>query len=187
VVVVIDVHTRVLYSSFSQVVDKRQRGLAFLRLRMSPPGAVTPTTNLIPLNQTQKKEQAAVGAPERVSLEVEEHVTVVGLGHLVEAMAPGRVVTRRDEQVWRGSTLVLARLLLEPRLRHDPRLPLRSDAVDRAGATSKLGQGRHRCNLQRQPLGGAQTGDVDQRVLVSPLRLTDSGELAEGAVATRLR
>ena len=78
VVVVVDVHPRVLSAALGQVLDQLGRPVALLGLVVRPPAQVLPGPVLAALNEAEQEEQATGGAPEGVALEVEEHVAGVG-------------------------------------------------------------------------------------------------------------
>jgi len=185
VVVVVDVHARVRCAPGGQVLDQRESGRLLLVLGVRPPRAVDPGAVVVELDEAEQEEQPRVGPPERVALEVEEHVAGVGLGQLVEAVLPRGVVTGRDQQVGRVGALPLPGLLLQRGLGDQALLPERAQAVDVGGALRELGQGRDVGRQQGLPLRCAKSRDVDQRVLGAPLRVAHVGERAEAAVLAR--
>ncbi len=81
VVVVVDVHARVCPSAFGQEVDERARGDCLLIEVMGPPRVIGPHAVGFAEDEPEQEEEAGVSSPERVPLEVEEHVPVIGLGH----------------------------------------------------------------------------------------------------------
>ncbi len=141
----------------------------------------------------EQEEQADVGTPERVALEVEEHVAVVGRGHRREADRFGlrRRVQRGGRRVHqlerrRGVGVLLAGGHLQLGLADETvaatLVQTRDLPVERGEAGDRVDAARP----QRQPVGRADTGDVDERVGCTPLRLAHHLELAELAVVARL-
>ena len=185
VVVVVDVHARVRSTTGGQVLDEGERRRLLLVLGVRPPRAVAPGAALVALDEAEQEEQPRVGPPERVALEVEEHVAVVGFGQLVEAVPPRRVVPGRDEQVRRVGALLLPGVALQRGLGDQALLPERAQTVDVGGALRELGQGHDVVRQQGVPLRRPESRDVDQRVLGAPLCVADVGEGAEAAVLAR--
>ena len=187
-VVVVDVHARVGGPALPQVLDEIARrpllpGAVVGPARLERPGAVGTACD-----EPEEEEEAALDRPEGIPFEVQEDVAVVRLGQQLQAMPPGRIVAGLGEVERRGFGEVDPRLDLEPRLGDQPLESLRADrryldgTFRRASQASQTGQGGDGRLLQIEHVGRPDAGDVDERVLVAPLRVADGDELAELAM-----
>jgi len=75
--------------------DELENLLALLGLVVRPGLAVSPSPVVVAGEAAEEEEESAVGAPEGVALEVEEDVSVVGLGEPFEAPSPLRMLAGR--------------------------------------------------------------------------------------------
>ena len=94
VVVVVHVHARPPPPSLGQVLDQLANLLTFLVQVVGPAGVVGPcapgsVSRIVAAKPAKQEEQSARGSPERVALEVEKHVAVVGLRQLFVTQRPG--------------------------------------------------------------------------------------------------
>jgi hypothetical protein len=79
-------------SAVLDVADEFGDAVTFLVLVVCPQTVEAPIAVLVGGDEAEQEEQATVRSPERVALKVEEDVTRVGLGELLEAVAPHGVV-----------------------------------------------------------------------------------------------
>ena len=201
VVVVVHVHVREPAATLGQVLDEVLRGLRLLRLVVRPERLEHPLAGVVAFDEAEQEEQPDVGLPERVPLEVEEHVAVVGRrqrgepGQLrfdrldVEFGEVGSGGSRTFEQLerWWGSLGRLACLDLEGGLADHPFETRLVEIVDRTIEGGEPGDRRDAVRVQHRPVGAANTGDVHERVGGPPLGVAHQLELAEPAVIARLR
>ena len=123
-------------------------------------------------------------APERVSFEVEEDVAVVRFGQQFEAVTVDRVLGRRHEFIDRRCLGMLARRDLQYRLSAQPLSALLVQFRHRGSSMRQFHERAYAVTLEGVALRGPDVGDVDERVLVAPLRVTDRIELAVVTVRT---
>ena len=101
-VVVVDVHVRELVTALLEIADQLAYRSRLLLQVVCPPCAVRPRPVVVALQQPEQEEQSGVGPPEGMALEVQEHVTVVGCGQLLEPASPDGLVARCDHREGRG-------------------------------------------------------------------------------------
>ncbi len=151
---------------------------------MGPERLVVPGAGSIPGDEPEEEEQANVGPPERVSLEVEEHVARVGFGQKFEAAPPSRILGRLDDLVVRRTLPIRSCTHLEAGLLDQAVQPLTSHAVDRIPPPCQQVHRAHAGPLQRQPVFASDAGDVVERVALPPHVRAGVLELAEVTVGT---
>ncbi len=150
-----------------------------------------------PLDEAEQEEQLGVGVPERMTLEVEEHVAVVGRRERGEPDRVGRVEIVDQGGVVGGRRWVeqlerrllvgrVAGLHLEAGLANERRPAGLVEIGDLVIEDSQRSDRRHSVLLEQQAIGGADTGDVHERIGGPPLGLAHQLELAELAVVARL-
>ena len=200
VVVVVHVHVREPAATLGQVLDEVLRGLRLLLLVVCPERLEHPLAGVVAFDEAEQEEQPDVGLPERVPLEVEEHVAVVGRrqggepGQLrfdrldVELGEVGSRGSRTFEQLerWRGSLGRLACFDLEGGLADHPFEARLVEIVDRTIEGGEPGDRRDVVRVQHRPVGAANAGNVHERISGPPLGVAHQLELAEPAVIARL-
>jgi transketolase C-terminal domain/subunit len=101
VVVVIHVHEGILLTAPSEVFDELFDHGALL-VKVVGPARVIHKGTLRPMEvKTSEEEEIVFRRPKGVTLEVEEHVTLVGLGQETEAVSIKRIVALFDEFEYR--------------------------------------------------------------------------------------
>ena len=197
VVVVVHVHVRELHPAGGEVIDER------LRRRRPPRPCRAPRTLELPLaggrllDQAEQEEQLGVGVPERVALEVEEHVAVVGRRERGEPDRVGSVEVdvergviggrRRGEQLERRLVVgSVAGLHLEAGLADERVLACLVEVGHLTVELRERCDRRHAVLLERRAVGGADAGDVHERIGGAPVGVAHHLELAELAVVARL-
>ena len=197
VVVVVHVHVGELPATRREMIDERRRRGRFLGLVVRPERGELPLAGGRLLDEAEQEEQLGVGMPERMTLEVEEDVAVVGRRQRGEPDRVGRIevvdqrgmvgVGRCGEQLERRLVVgCVAGLHLESGLTHER---LATGGVDAGHLTIEFGQRgdrRHAILLEREAIGGANSGHVNERVGCAPGGLAHQLELAELAVIARL-
>ena len=154
------------------------------------------------LDETEQEEQPGVGVPERVALEVEEHVAVVGRRQRGEADRLGSVSVVDERRVIGGRRHLqqLERWLLVGSIA-GPNLEARPDGRTSRGAPDRGRPPRGRVGGRVAASAAivvtpscwsvsrsarADTGDVHERIGRTPLGVAHQLELAELAVVARL-
>ena len=124
-----------------------------------------------------------------MTLEVDEDIAGVGLRQPLQTEAPASVVVfgfgNRERKV-----ILVERYPLQPGLLGQTLEALGTNTGDRVRLVvhvRELSQGSNAGGLQCLDLGSANSGDVDERVVTSPLLIADGRELAVLAVTAGLR
>ena len=154
VVVVVHVHAGVSRAPLGEELDELGGGGGLLVAVVGPPRLVDPLAVGLAQDQPEQEEQVDVGPPERIALEVEEHVAVVGLGELFEAATPHRIVGRVDHPERRRLAVGLRPgQHLERGLLDQPLEAFASDPVERLVALGQREEGGDAVVLECVALG----------------------------------
>ena len=114
VVVVVDVHSGVALMPLIQVVDEVTGCGGLCRRIVGPPGLIPPPAQPLLPKEAEQEKQSPRWRPERMALEIEEHVTLVRFG---EGDQPGGIcLVRLQDHERRNLVGMTAGLDLQPRL-----------------------------------------------------------------------
>ena len=178
VVVVVDVHARVLEPPLSEPENQLAGRGRLLGLVVRPPRPEAPAVGLrrVGHERTEQEEQPRVGAPDRVPLQVEEDVSLVGQRQPCDELL-GRPCGWPLDRLERGY-LVASALELEGGLAPQVREPVVLQVRDRPRTGRQPGERRHAVRLAALDLRGTDAGDVHERIASAPLLLAGSAEHA---------
>ena len=87
----VDVHVGIAFAPRGEELDEPLDHLLLLVEGVRPALVVDPLARLVSVEQAREEHQVVLRRPERVALEVEEDVAVVGLGQQLEAVPVDRV------------------------------------------------------------------------------------------------
>ena len=195
-VVVVHVHVRVLERAVRPGSRRAPSSPPPPRSGCAPTAARTSSRRSRPLDPAEQEEQPDVSTPERMSLEVEEDVAVIGCRKRREpdefrvrpvgCWIDNRL--RRDLEELEGRRIVQVHssLDLEARLADEPVATVIVETFDRTIERGQAGDRRYMVGVQGVAVGLVDTGDMDERIGPTPLLVAHELELAEFAVIARL-
>ena len=179
---VVDVHAGVSFPHARDELQERHQRGPLVGGGQPPALLAAPAVAVAPRPAGQVL--AAVRADERVALEVEEHVAVVGLRQ------PREAALRFERQPLERRDLLAARRDLQPRLMPEPLVGLLRAALRRlrqlAAAVGELRHRRHALPLELTPVRRVQPGDLGQVVVGDALVAAVLPEPTDVAVGARI-